>query len=160
MKIALACLLLLAATTTMAAVRADRVLVLKSARVLHLYQGPRLLASYPVALGFSPLGHKRQEGDGRTPEGRYVLDVKKADSGYYKAIHISYPDARDLAAARQRGVAAGGAVMLHGQRNGFGWASWLTQRRDWTHGCIALSNADMEAVWQAVDAGTAIEIRP
>ncbi|MDF3032057.1 MAG: hypothetical protein K0R03_2615 [Moraxellaceae bacterium] len=139
---------------------ADRVLVDKSERRLYLYRKQTLLAAFPVAFGANPRGHKQQEGDERTPEGRYVLDYRKADSAYYKSIHISYPAARDIAAAKKRGVPPGGFVMIHGQRNGFGWAAFLTQRFDWTNGCIALRNADMEVVWQSVQAGTPIEIRP
>ena len=151
---------LLFATAATATPQADLVLVDKRAQRLYLYQGQRLLATFPVAFGARPQGHKQQEGDERTPEGRYLLDYKKADSGYYKAIHISYPNAADRAAAAARGVSPGGQVMIHGQRNGFGWAAALTQRVNWTNGCIALSNADMEQVWQAVAPGTPIEIQP
>lgn len=140
--------------------KADRVLVEKGKRRLSLYRGDRLLVSFKVALGFDPVGHKQQEGDGRTPEGRYVLDFKKPNSAYYRAIHISYPNAHDRASARQRGVSPGGAVMLHGQPNGYAWAQAATQLRDWTLGCIALRNEDMEVVWQSVDAGTPIDIKP
>ncbi|MEQ6289966.1 murein L,D-transpeptidase family protein [Vogesella sp. GCM10023246] len=154
----LAALLFTAAATALP--QADLVLVDKRAQRLYLYQGQRLLAAFPVAFGGQPQGHKQQEGDGRTPEGRYLLDDKKADSGYYKAIHISYPNAADRAAAAARGVSPGGQVMIHGQRNGFGWAAALTQRVNWTNGCIALRNADMQQVWQAVAPGTPIVIRP
>ena len=101
-----------------------------------------------------------QQGDERTPEGRYVLDAKNSGSAFYRAIHVSYPDARDLAAARARGVEPGGQIMIHGQKNGFGWLAPLTQLFNWTDGCIALSNADMDSVWAAVDAGTPIQIDP
>jgi murein L,D-transpeptidase YafK len=140
--------------------KADRVVVEKSKRLLHLYKAGKLLVSYPVALGGEPVGAKRQQGDNKTPEGHYMLDFKKPDSAYYKAIHISYPSAKDKADARALGVAPGGDIMIHGQPNGYGWAAGMTQRFDWTLGCIALTNEDMEAVWGAVDAGTPIEIKP
>lgn len=152
--------LLLLAAPALALEKADFVLVDKSDQRLYLYRGERLLAALPVVFGGNPQGHKQQEGDQRTPEGRYVLDYKKADSGYYRAIHISYPNAADVASAQARGVAPGGLIMLYGQRNGWGWAAFLTQRFNWTNGCVALSDADMEQVWQSVDVGTPIELRP
>lgn len=158
--LALVCLLLLAPVVLAAPDKADRILVEKSQHRMTLYRGQRQLAVYHVVFGFNPVGHKQQEGDGRTPEGRYVLDYKKANSDYYKAIRISYPNARDRARARQRGVDPGGAIMIHGQPNGYAWAQAATQLRNWTWGCIALRNEDMEDVWQRVDVGTVIEIRP
>lgn len=140
--------------------KADRVLVEKSKKTLSLYRGDKLLSTYHVVFGANPVGHKQQEGDERTPEGKYLLDYKKADSAFYKAIHISYPNAHDIASAKKRGVSPGGAIMIHGQRNYFGWASFVTQFFNWTQGCVALSNSDMEAVWSAVEVGTPIEIRP
>lgn len=140
--------------------KADHVIVSKTGKSLSLMQGTKVLANFPVVFGANPRGHKQQEGDERTPEGSYLLDYKKADSGYFRAIHISYPNATDLADARRRGVAPGGFVMIHGQRNGFGWASFITQRFNWTNGCIALRNEDMAIVWEAVEPGTPIEIRP
>jgi murein L,D-transpeptidase YafK len=140
--------------------KADRVLVVKSAKLLRLFKGENLIGSYGVVFGGDPIGHKQREGDGRTPEGNYVLDYKKKDSDFYRAIHISYPNAADVKRAQALGVSPGGAIMIHGQRNGYGWASFIMQRFNWTDGCIALSNADMAAVWAAVDAGTPIEIKP
>ncbi len=153
-------LLLMFSALSSAAETADLVVVNKSDKRLYLYKNRQILASFSVVFGASPHGHKQQEGDERTPEGRYILDFKKSASGYYKSIHISYPNAQDIASAKRRGVAPGGFVMIHGQRNGFGWASVLTQRFNWTNGCIALSNEDMESVWKTVEVGTPIEIRP
>lgn len=138
----------------------DLVRVDKSERRMELLSGGKLLRQFSIALGDNPIGHKQQEGDERTPEGRYLLDYRKPDSAYHRSIHISYPDARDIESARQRGVSPGGAIMIHGQRNGWGWAAPLMQRRDWTDGCIALSDADMDVVWELVGLGTAIEIVP
>lgn len=134
--------------------------MLKSERKLQLLSAGRVVGEFRVALGAHPSGHKVQEGDERTPEGRYVLDYKKADSAFYKAIHISYPNAADLASARQQGLSPGGQIMIHGQKNGLGWLSSLTQRFDWTDGCVALSNTDMAIVWQRVQAGTPIHLLP
>ena len=118
------------------------------------------IKTYRVALGGSPVGHKRQEGDQKTPEGHYLLDYKKPDSAYYKAIHISYPNAADKTQALERGLSPGGQIMIHGQKNGFGWLGLVTQQIDWTNGCIAVTDSDMEEIWQAVDPGTPIQINP
>lgn len=136
------------------------VLVIKHEKRLYLKAGKTTLASFPVVFGANPEGHKQQEGDERTPEGLYTLDYKKASSSFYKAIHISYPNAQDVADAKKRGVDPGGAIMIHGQKNGMGWAAAATQLFNWTNGCIALTDEDMEQVWQKVAAGTPIEIQP
>ncbi len=138
---------------------ADRVLVDKSDEKMYLLKGDELLGEYAVAFGANPKGHKQQEGDERTPEGRYVLDYRNANSAYYKSIHISYPNDADREAARQRGVDPGGQIMIHGQRNGFGWLSFITQWFNWTDGCIAVTNGEMDEIWQLVRDGTPIEIR-
>ena len=139
---------------------ADMVLVEKSKSRLYLMREGKAFASFHVAFGSSPRGHKQEQGDGRTPEGRYILDHKNPGSAYYKSIHISYPNAKDRKEARKRGVDPGGDIMIHGQKNGYGRLSILVQRFNWTNGCIALSDRDMEKVWNAVKPGTPIEIRP
>lgn len=108
--------------------QADLVRVSKSDEMLYLLKNGQVIAEYSVKFGGNPIGHKQEEGDEKTPEGRYMLDEKKWDSAFYKAIHISYPDDNDRRAAAQRGVNPGGAIMIHGQRNGFGWLSFVTQR--------------------------------
>lgn len=140
--------------------KADFVRVQKSDGTLYLMNKGQAFASFHVALGRGGHGPKQQEGDGRTPEGRYVLDSKKEDSAFYKAIHISYPSAEDQKRASSLGVKPGGSVMIHGQKNGLGWLAPLTQRFDWTNGCIALSDNDMAIIWDTVDVGTPIEIVP
>lgn len=127
---------------------------------MDLFVGGNVVRSYPVALGRNPVGHKLREGDARTPEGRYFLDWRNTRSGYYRAIHISYPDASDRAAAAARGEDPGGDIMIHGQRNGFGWFAPLLQMTDWTLGCIAVTNQHMAEIWDLVDNGTPIEISP
>ena len=125
-----------------------------------LLHGNKIVHEFPIALGFTPLGHKQQEGDGRTPEGRYHIDFRKENSDYYRAIRISYPDAADLKRAQKLGVNPGGAIMIHGQPNGWGWTGALLQQRDWTYGCIALGNDHMSIVWDSVAVGTPIKILP
>jgi murein L,D-transpeptidase YafK len=137
----------------------DLVRVDKSERKLFLLSAGKAIREYRIVLGRSPVGAKTREGDRRTPEGRYLLDFKKADSSYYRAIHLSYPNESDRARARKLGVAPGGAIMIHGQPNGRGW-SGDTLQYDWTDGCIALSNADMTEVWNLVRIPTPIEIAP
>lgn len=139
-------------------VRADYVFVDKSERRMDLLADGRVLRRYHIALGASPKGHKNQEGDERTPEGVYTLDYKKEDSIAHRSIHISYPNAADQAAAKKRGVSAGGFIMIHGQMNGYGYLAPAMQLRDWTDGCIAVTNSEMDEVMDLVPVGTRIEI--
>lgn len=132
----------------------------KSARELELLRGDAVVASYRISLGANPRGHKLQEGDERTPEGHYVLDHRNPRSKFHKSLHISYPNGKDRAAARQAGVSPGGDIMLHGMPNGFGWAAPILRWLDWTDGCVAVDNVAIEEIWRAVDDGTPIEIRP
>lgn len=152
-------LFFVASFSVSAAEKADFVLVDKSEGSLTLYNAGRSLAVFHVVFGANPIGNKQQEGDEKTPEGRYTLDVKKSDSAFHKAIHISYPNDQDIANAKSKGVEPGGAIMVHGQKNGLGWLSAISKRFNWTNGCIALSNDDMDEVWESVDVGTPIEIR-
>ncbi|MBB6467012.1 murein L,D-transpeptidase YafK [Aminobacter lissarensis] len=138
----------------------DLVRVDKSERRLELLSGDKVVRSYAMALGANPVGHKGREGDERTPEGRYVLDWRNPGSGYYRSIHISYPNADDVAAAKRAGVEPGGMIMIHGQPNGYGWWSWLMQMFDWTNGCIAVTDENMAEIWKMVANGTPIEINP
>lgn len=140
--------------------KADLVLVKKSESKLFLMSEGEPFKAYHVVFGSNPQGHKQQEGDERTPEGDYMLDLKNADSAFYKAIHISYPDRRDELHAKSKGVSPGGLIMIHGQRNGLGWLSFIAQRFNWTDGCIAVTNSEMDEIWQAVDVGTPIRIMP
>jgi murein L,D-transpeptidase YafK len=140
--------------------QADYVLVIKSERRLYLLQNGDVFASFRVAFGNNPTGHKEQQGDERTPEGRYLLDHKNPYSDYYKSIHISYPNNEDRQRALKQGVDPGGDIMVHGQRNGYERWETFTQLVNWTNGCIALKNSDMDFVWEAVKVGTPIEIRP
>ena len=120
----------------------------------------QVLRTYSIALGANPIGHKQQQGDERTPEGRYLLDWRNANSCCMRSLHISYPNDADKAAAKELGVDPGGMVMIHGQVNGYGWWGWLIQLFDWTNGCIAVNDTDMREIWDMVAAGTPIEIAP
>ena len=139
---------------------ADRVLVEKAARRLTLLRGGTPLKIYRVALGRAPVGPKEQEGDQRTPEGAYLIDFHKADSDFHRALHLSYPEQRDIDHAAARGVSPGCDIMIHGIRNGLGWVGAFHRRTDWTAGCIAVTDFEIEEIWRAVPDGTPIEIRP
>lgn len=136
----------------------DLVYVDKSANRMYLYDGETLIREYHVAFGGSPEGHKEQEGDQKTPEGIYTLDYKKEDSSFYRAMHISYPNATDIQNAESKGVPPGGFIMVHGQRNGLGWLAPITQNFNWTNGCIALTNSEMDEFMELVQTGTQIQI--
>lgn len=152
--------LLIASTAAYGADTADSVIVIKSKSTLYLTKNGKILKEYSVVFGANPKGPKQQIGDKRTPEGKYILDYKKEDSSFYKSIHISYPNELDKKRAQELGVHPGGQIMIHGQKNGYDWLSQFTQRFDWTDGCIAVSNRAMDEIWEAVNAGTPIEIKP
>jgi len=140
--------------------KADFVLVLKGPRRLLLLRGDRVLRDYDVSLGKEPAGPKHRAGDGRTPEGRYVLDWRTEESRYHRAIHVSYPNARDVEFARRAGIATGDGVMIHGLPTKAAWVGDDQSELDWTNGCIAVTNDEMDEIWDLVDDGTPIEIRP
>ncbi|MBA2880944.1 murein L,D-transpeptidase YafK [Desulfosalsimonas propionicica] len=140
--------------------KADMVVVVKSESRLYLKCDGQIISEYHVVFGPEPEGHKLQEGDGKTPEGKYVLDYKNANSDFYKSIHISYPNRADRKRAVRSSVDPGGEIMIHGQKNGAGWLASISKYFNWTQGCIAVSNKAMDEIWQAVDAGTPIEIKP
>jgi murein L,D-transpeptidase YafK len=140
--------------------RADRVLVLKGDRALVLLRDGKPLKRYTIALGRKPRGPKQRQGDSRTPEGVYRIDSRNRASRFHLALHISYPDAADRRRARQRGVPPGGDIMIHGMRNGLGWIGPLHRLIDWTNGCIAVTDREMDEIWRAVPVGTPVEIRP
>ncbi|MCX7099077.1 MAG: L,D-transpeptidase family protein [Methylococcales bacterium] len=159
MKINIA-LFLLAFSVLSHAGTADKITVSKSEKLLYLLKDGKVFAAYPVTFGRNPVGQKIKAGDNRTPEGVYLIDAKKENSAYFKALHISYPNPKEIEQAKISGVYPGGDIMVHGQKNGFAWAAFIVQLFNWTKGCIALSNDNMEKVWQAVDVGTKIEIKP
>ena len=139
---------------------ADKVLIEKQARRLSLLSKGEVVKSYKIALGGNPVGPKERQGDNKTPEGTYRIDAKNGNSGFHLSLHISYPNENDKKRAKKLGVSPGGDIMIHGQANGWGWAGPVMQFFSWTDGCVALSDRDMDEVWEAVNAGTPIEIRP
>jgi len=139
---------------------ADRVMVLKKERTLQLLSHGKVIKSYKVALGRDSIGPKTQQGDHKTPEGVYVLDSRNAHSQFYKSIHISYPSPHDRAAARSKGVSPGGDVFVHGLPNGYKWVGASHRLKDWTDGCIAVTDEEIDEIWAEVADGTPIEIRP
>lgn len=138
----------------------DRILVRKSARVMELYRRGKVVRTYKIALGLRPSGHKEQEGDYRTPEGRYTLERRNPHSDYFLSIQISYPNAADIARAKKLGVNPGNAIMIHGLPNNPSKSMHYYSRVDWTDGCLAVSNADMVEIWLMTVPGTPIEILP
>ncbi len=140
--------------------KADKVVVYKSKRQMQLLRAGQVLRTYRIALGDSPVGHKKQEGDEKTPEGDYVLDWRNPNSLYYKSIHISYPNAQDRAQARRRGVSPGGDIMVHGMNGPVVLPDGTYKWKDWTNGCIAVTNAEMDEIWGMVKNGTPIQIHP
>jgi murein L,D-transpeptidase YafK len=139
-------------------VQVDQIVVKKGERRMDLFVEGALVASFPVQLGRNPVGPKIFWGDGRTPEGRYVISARNPDSRFYRSLRISYPNDDDIARAGNYGISAGGDIMIHGQPN--------RPRRDhdaesdWTEGCIAVTNAEMDELWSAVPVGTPVEIEP
>jgi murein L,D-transpeptidase YafK len=139
---------------------ADRVVVEKSARKLHLMKGGKAFRTFRIALGIRPVGDKEFEGDFKTPEGSYLLDARNPNSEYFLSIHISYPDNGDIYTARERGLDPGGAIMIHGQPNTPTRSEAYYSTQDWTNGCIAVSNSDMIDIWLMTEHNTPIDIRP
>jgi murein L,D-transpeptidase YafK len=139
--------------------------VYKSERIVKLLHREQTIRTYPMRLGFDPIGHKVQEGDGKTPEGHYVLDWRNPKSAFYKSLHVNYPNAQDQAKAKQLGVSAGGDIMIHGsattaQVNKLPKLMDYLPQKDWTWGCVAVRNVDMDEIWTLVDDGTIITIYP
>ncbi len=139
---------------------ADKVVVEKEKRKLHLMQDGAAIRSFDIALGLAPVGDKESEGDQKTPEGNYALDARNPDSDFFLSIHISYPNSADRREARRRGADPGGQIMIHGQPNDPTYSSAYYASEDWTNGCIALSNSDMIDVWLMTPNDIQIDILP
>jgi len=136
---------------------ADQILVEKSKRKMKLLHADKTIRVYYVMLGRQPVGPKIMEGDYKTPEGHYIISGRKQNSDYHMALQISYPDELDIERAKSRGVDPGGQIMIHGQPDDY---AKRKRRKDWTHGCIAVTNREIEEIWRLVPDGTPIEIRP
>lgn len=139
---------------------ADKVIVQKHAHTMALYHQGQLLRTYHVALGRGGLAPKSQAGDDRVPEGTYRITGRNPHSAFHRALRIGYPTPQQIDDAKKRGVDPGGDIMVHGIRNGLGWLGPLHRNIDWTKGCIAVTDSEIDEIWQAMPDGTPIEIRP
>ncbi|ABF42771.1 ErfK/YbiS/YcfS/YnhG [Candidatus Koribacter versatilis Ellin345] len=139
---------------------ADRIVIEKSAHRMALYRSGLLVHQYKVSLGGQPVGPKTRQGDHRTPEGQYFIEGRNEHSHYYKSLRISYPNATDLQRAREQKVSPGGDIMIHGLPNGERFIGKLHLLHDWTEGCIAVTDEEMDEIWALVRVGTPVEIRP
>ena len=139
---------------------ADRVVIEKDARLLHLMRDGKAFRTFKIALGIRPVGDKKSEGDFKTPEGKYTLDHRNSNSEFFLSIHVSYPNSADRREAANLGVEPGGAIMIHGQPNEPSRSEAYYRTQDWTNGCIAVSNSDMIDIWLMTGENTPIEIRP
>jgi len=139
---------------------ADKVLIEKKERRLTLLSKGEVIKSYKIALGGNPVGPKERQGDNKTPEGTYIIDSRNRDSGYHLSLHISYPNEKDNMRAKELGVSPGGDIMIHGIKNGFSWVGASQAEVDWTKGCIAVTDQEMEEIYKLVANGTIVEIRP
>jgi murein L,D-transpeptidase YafK len=149
-----------AGATPESAKQADRIVIEKSKRTMTLMSGSTVLKTYKVALGGQPVGAKQRVGDHKTPEGLYIVDQKKAASQFHRALHISYPNARDKENARKLGVSPGGDVEIHGLGAKYGWVGAAHRQTGWTDGCIAVTNEEIDEIWPLVAVGTPVEINP
>ena len=139
---------------------ADLIIVRKAKRELVLLSQGNVLRSYLVALGRAPVGAKQRQGDGKTPEGSYTITGRNKRSSYHRSLRVSYPNAGDKARARRLGVSTGGDIMIHGLPNGMGRIGAAHRKADWTEGCIAVTNGEIEEIWRLVPDGTPIRIEP
>jgi murein L,D-transpeptidase YafK len=140
--------------------KVSRVLVLKKEHKMELFSGEIVIKTYTVALGRGGLAPKQRQGDHLTPEGLYQIDRRNQNSRFYLALHVSYPNEADRERARKLGVDPGGDIMIHGIANGLGWLGSMQRMIDWTNGCIAVTDTEMDEIWLLVPIGTPIEIRP
>jgi murein L,D-transpeptidase YafK len=139
---------------------ADSILVDKSDRKLTLYYRGETVKTYDIALGRNPVGDKARRGDGRTPEGLYFIEGRNPQSKYHLSLRVSYPTPTQRARAAQRGISAGGDIMIHGLPDAFASVGALHRQQDWTEGCVAVTNEEIEEIWGAVPNGAKILIRP
>jgi murein L,D-transpeptidase YafK len=141
-------------------VRADRIVVRKAARRLEVMRDGQVLRSYRIALGRQPVGPKERDGDHRTPEGRYIIDRRNPASAFHLSLHISYPNDTDIARSSRLGVPPSGDITIHGLHRGYAWLGRFHRLWDWTAGGIAVTNLEIEQIWNVVSEGTDVEIVP
>jgi tetratricopeptide (TPR) repeat protein len=139
---------------------ADKILIEKKERRLTLLSKGEVIKTYKIALGGNPVGPKERQGDNKTPEGTYTIDSRNSNSGYHLSVHISYPNEKDKIRAKELGVSPGGDIMIHGIKNGLSWVGASHAEVDWTKGCIAVTDEEMEEIYKLVPNGTIVEIRP
>jgi tetratricopeptide (TPR) repeat protein len=139
---------------------ASKVLIEKGQRTLTLLSKDKVLKVYKIALGGNPNGPKERQGDNKTPEGTYTIDARNTNSSYHLSLHVSYPNEEDIKRARQLGVSPGGNIMIHGLKNGYSWVGDSHREADWTKGCIAVTDEEIEEIASLVPNGTTVEIRP
>ncbi len=140
--------------------KVDRVVIEKGKRTMTVYQDNHVVASYRIALGREPVGPKNCEGDYKTPEGQYKVVGQNTQSRFYRSLMLNYPNANDIAVAKQRNCRPGGSIAIHGLENGFEWVGRTHSSVDWTNGCVAVTNQEMDRLWKLMPIGTPIEIRP
>ena len=138
----------------------DKIVVRKAARKLELYHNSKIVKTYTIALGRNPVGHKQREGDSKTPEGKYFIEYHNPKSSYHLSLKISYPNEQDKLNAKKMGVSAGGDIMIHGLPNRAPFLGKLHNLTDWTQGCIAVDNYEIEEIYAAVKDKTPIELLP
>jgi murein L,D-transpeptidase YafK len=159
----LPCLLVVGASASvkpMEIPQGNRIVVEKSRHLMHVYHDKESIVTFRIALGRQPVGQKNCAGDNRTPEGIYTITEHKKDSAFYRALRISYPSAQDIARAKSKGCNPGGNIMIHGLKNGYGWAGRTHRTVDWTNGCIAITNQEMDILYNMVKDGATVEIKP
>jgi len=142
--------ILVARASDSAPQKADSILILKKDHVMELFSRGEVIRTYKIALGRGGLERKQREGDDRTPEGHYTIDSRNTASRFYKALHISYPSPEDRKRAEKQGVAPGGAIMIHGLPNGMAWLGATHRLYDWTAGCVAVTDSEMDEIWNLV----------
>ncbi len=147
-------------TSPVLAAAVDLIVVDKTRRVMTLWTGKKPFRTYRISLGGNPVGDKEQEGDSRTPEGRYIIDGKNPGSSFHRSLRISYPNKSDQVEAAKRGVSPGGLIMIHGTPEGLALLQATGFMRDWTAGCIAVTNAEVDEIYKNVRVGTPIVIKP
>jgi lipoprotein-anchoring transpeptidase ErfK/SrfK len=138
----------------------EKILIEKNERRLTLFTKGQVLKTYKIALGGNPIGPKQRQGDHKTPEGSYMIDAKNKDSQYHLSLHVSYPNEKDKKRAQALGVSPGGDIMIHGIKNGYGWVGDFHTGLDWTRGCIAVTDEEIEEIFRLVPIGTPVEIKP
>lgn len=149
-----------ASSSSLGSSQADRIVIVKSTHTMTIYNHARILGEYKVALGRGGIGPKVQQGDHKTPEGQYAVDSRNAHSAFHLALHLSYPNAQDRDRAARSNLNPGGSIEIHGLPSHFAWLGWLANSVDWTDGCIAVTDKEIEEIWRIVPNGTRVDILP